>query len=1086
MENTDLINAINKYYSDVCQAYKLGNIETAYNEPISRLIAYFGCVARDLSGERSGDSGENIDIKIWHDEESITEMVPFAGIEAKKIGGIDARAEGQVISEAKKYRNVILTDNLEWRFFQNGEDRPYVIIHLISIKDGNLVLEQEKIDIFISVLNDFLLTSPTQIKTANKLAEYMAMHAKTIRSLVLGILKDDGHGQPLINSTQKNIPMFPELCGLYQRIKSELQPSMTVHDFSDMYAQTIVYGFFIARYNDRTYESFDRYEAVQYLQEESELLKQFFMHIIGPGKKNAALQKIIDKLCYTYSVCNVSELLDKEEKRDTIVHFYEDFLTYYDPQLRKALGVFYTPVETVDYLVSCVDKLLIDELGIDGGLSNNEHINISVPCTPFQAKNNKWVNEKTVSVPRVAILDPACGTGTFGAEIIKYVKNTYFSGAKEAFFENYIQNEEGLMSRLIGFEIMMTSYVVAHLKIRRTITETLGHAPATQIGTNIFLTNSLSAPISSLERNNQVSLFDLIDFSAAITEEAYSADTWKARRPIRVIIGNPPYLAASTNPYDISAYKTEVDGVTDFGERKHWLNDDYVKFFRFSEQIINKDGEGVLAFVSNNGYLDNPTFRGMRGSLLRTFDKIFIVNLHGSANKKETTPEGGKDENIFDIMQGVSLFIGVKKSKKTDWASVYYTDLWGTRENKLDKLAKGNLEFTELSLDKKMAYFIPFGDEKKDAYDNFVRITDLFPTNVTGIVSGRDHAAITYNREELIRRLDIVKNSTDDQSVLDIWGKFTAGQTAKTIRDDVLSEGAITPIAFHPFDSRWTYYSGASCGWIFRPREKSTIGHLLHEPNSPIGKNIGLVFCRTSRFFFTPFVADTIIASRLFSAMCEITYISPLYLYQQSDNGGNDWVPNIDEESYNKLTQHMSVKPSPIDVFDYVYGILHDPVYCKEYQQYLCRDFPKIPVINETIEQMATGSFGVSEDQFKQYVDIGGKLRKIHLMQNKVSADLGIVPNTPGDLNIDTVKYKNGTLNINKSKQITGIPAEVWEYQIGGYQVIDKWLKEHKGEELTIDSFTHLSNIVGALSETIKLVEQLAEMHPNSQDQHDD
>jgi len=238
----------------------------------------------------------------------------------------------------------------------------------------------------------------------------------------------------------------------------------------------------------------------------------------------------------------------------------------------------------------------------------------------------------------------------------------------------------------------MTSYVVAHLKIRRTIDETLGHLPNVQLPTNIFLTNTLAPPMSEVERGEQLTLFD---FSAAITDEAYNADTWKARRPIKVIIGNPPYLAASTNPYDISAYKTETDGVTDFGERKHWLNDDYVKFFRFSEQIINKNNEGILAFVSNNGYLDNPTFRGMRGSLLRSFDKIYIVNLHGSANKKETSPDGSKDENIFEIMQGVSLFIGVKKTKKTDWAKVYYTDVWGTREAKLDILAKGNLTFTQ-------------------------------------------------------------------------------------------------------------------------------------------------------------------------------------------------------------------------------------------------------------------------------------------------------------------------------------------------------------------------------------------------------
>ena len=632
-----------------------------------------------------------------------------------------------------------------------------------------------------------------------------------------------------------------------------------------------------------------------------------------------------------------------------------------------------------------------------------------------------------------------------------------------------------MLSRLIGFEIMMTSYVVAHLKIRRTIDETLGHLPTTQLPTNIFLTNTLTPPMSDLERGEQLTLFD---FSAAITEEAYNADTWKTRRPIKVIIGNPPYLAASTNPYDISAYKTETDGVTDFGEKKHWLNDDYVKFFRFSEQIIDKNKEGVLAFVSNNGYLDNPTFRGMRGSLLRTFDKIYIVNLHGSANKKETAPDGSKDENIFDIMQGVSLFIGVKKTKKTDWAKVYYTDIWGTREAKFEALAKGNLVFSQLKLDQKMAYFIPFGDQDKAIYEKGIGITELFPTNVTGIITGNDKVAIAPSRNELVQRMDVVRNATDEKPIIEMWGKFTAGQTAKKIQSDVISaEGKITPIAFRPFDNRWTYYSGNSCSWVFRPREKSTMGHLLAEPNSPIGANIGLVFCKTSRSFFSPFVSQNIIAHRLFSAMCEITYIAPLYLRSESGLTGESWTANLNDETFNKLTQYLSEKPEPIEIFDYVYGVLHDPVYCEKYEQYLCRDFPRVPIINTPEKERDEGEFYVSEELYREYVSAGERLRKLHLMQIKAPAELALEPNTPDDMEVGAIKYKNGVLQLNANKRITGISQEVWKYQIGGHQVLDKWFKEHKGEALTIDSFTHIENIVGALDETIRIREHLKSLH---------
>lgn len=1072
------VELVKQYFESVCEAYRLGNIESSYYAPIMTLLTGFGCACRDLSGERSGQFGENIDIKLWHSEDEVTDTVPFAGIEAKKVNGIDERARRQIKDEVQRYGNAILTDNKEWRFWRAGDIEMYSGLKLMDFVNGNLILVEENVELFISLVDDFLLRDPTQIKSSSKLAEYMAIHARTIRSIVSGILKDDGTGQPLIDERQNALPIFLELCGLYNKIKSELRPHINTREFADMYAQTIVYGLFIARYNDTTPDTFDKYEAIRYLQEESELLKQFFVHIAGAGRSHPTLEGVIDKLCSVYRICNISALLDHDENKDTIIHFYEEFLKFYDPVLRKDMGVFYTPAQAVQYLVSVVDSILIEEFRINGGLSNNEHITISVPSSQYKEshKSHKWKNTKDVSVPRVAILDPACGTGSFGAEVIRYIKSKYFSGAKSVFYDNYIQQENGLISRLIGFEIMMTSYVVAHLKLRRTINETLGHLPDVQLPTKIYLTNTLAPPISTLERTEFS--FSFFDFSTAIADEAYHADTWKTRRPIKVIIGNPPYLAASTNPYDTSAYKTETDGITDFGEKKHWLNNDYVKFYRFAEQIINKNHEGILAYVSSNSFLDGRTFRGMRGSLLRTFDKIYIVNLHGSANFKETTPEGRKDENIFEIMQGVSLFIGIKKTNKTDWAKVYYTDVWGTRKEKLDTLAQGNLSFVQLKLDQKMAYFIPFGNDDKEPYEKGVSISDLFPTKVTGIVSGNDSVSIAPSRTELNRRINIAKNATEEQDILNLWGRFSRGQTAGKIQNDVLlSDGVVTPISFRPFDSRWTYYSGNSCGWVLWPREKSTMGHLLTEPTSPVGANIGLVFCKTSRSFFSPFVSNHIIAHRLFSAMCEITYIAPLYLHADSSINGDSWSANIDEESYNQLTAYISEKPSPIEVFDYVYGVLHDPVYCEQYEQYLCRDFPRVPIVNEPEEDRTDDSFYVSDELFREYIAIGKRLRKLHLMEIKTPAELAFESSVPDDMEINALKYKDGVLHINAKTCITGISEDVWNYQIGGYQVLDKWFKEHKGEKLTIDSFTHIENVVGLLSETIELCEYLRSLH---------
>ena len=255
------------------------------------------------------------------------------------------------------------------------------------------------------------------------------------------------------------------------------------------------------------------------------------------------------------------------------------------------------------------------------------------------------------------------------------------------------------------------------------------------------------------------------------------------------------------------------------------------------------------------------------------------------------------------------------------------------------------------------------------------------------------------------------------------------------------------------------------------------MGHLLAEPTSPIGANIGIVFCKPSGLYSTPFVTKYIADNRLFSASCERAYIAPLYLHSKDELTGESWSANINENEYNKLTQYLEDKPSPIDIFDYVYGILHDPVYCVKFGEYLCRDFPRVPIINEPEEERNENSFFVSEELFSEYVSVGEKLRKLHLMETKKSAELTFEPSMPDDMTIGGVKYKKELLYINESTCIAGITKDVWEYNIGGYQVLSKWFKEHKGEKLSIDSFSHIENVVGLLSETIKLQEYLRGLH---------
>lgn len=1052
---------INKYFKRVCDAYKLGNTETAYNAPIMDLLKEFDCTVVDLSGGRGGNLGENIDLKLWHSEEETSEISPFAAVEVKKINGIDERAKKNIIIETKSYGNVILTDNLRWEFWhldENNEPERYTGVQLIEFDGGKLKLKKENISLFVSLVKDFMLLSPTNIQSSKKLAEYMAIHARTIREVIFGVLKEDEQKLPLVNERQLKLPMFVELYGLFKKIRAELSSEIKTADFADMYAQTIVYGLFIARYNDPTPDNFNRSEALVLLQKESALLKLFFIHITTAQNEHPTLIAVIDKLCDLYKICDLSGLLDKEESRDTIVHFYEDFLSAYDPQLRKSLGVFYTPQPIVHYMISKVDEILVEEFNIQGGLSNNETFDYEVKSEEYSSSNRKNAvikNTKIINVPKVAILDPATGTGTFPAEIIKFVKEKYFSGGKSTFYESWINKKDGLMSRLVAFEIMMTSYVVAHLKIRRSIDETLGHSNPEKITSNIFLTNTLAPAHTDKERVQELNLF--MDFSGAISDEAYHADTWKNRRPIKVVIGNPPYLAANKQPFDTSKYRVEVDG-TRFNERNSKILDDlYVKFFRFSEELIQTNNEGILAFITNNNYLDAVICRGMRSSLLKTFDKIYIINLHGSTVKKEISPDGTKDENVFDIMQGVAIFIGVKTSENKDWGELFYSDLFGSRNKKFDELLDNNINFMKVIPDKKNAYFIPIEDSKKEQYESGISLAELFISYTAGTSSGNDSVAIAPTKIELEKRLSFVRNTSNDEQLIDFWKKFASGQTVKSIQDDVLyGNGVISKIDYRPFDTRWIYYTGNSNGWVSRPRDKKIMGNLLSNNPTPIGKNIALIFTRmdpTIHKYSTIFLSQN-----LFDKDCvPKSYVAPLYIY---DELLSEWVPNLDNSILNKLTASLDYQPEPIEILDYCYGILNDPKYRENYNEFLKRDYPKVPLIKDL-------------STLQYYQEAGKKLRMLHLMERKVQFDIEIETDESSNMIIESVKYKNSILSINKSTKLIGVSEEIWNFRMGGHQIVEKWLKSHKGDVIDLDTFELLSNICGLVKETIVIQKQL-------------
>ena len=1040
--------AVSRYVNIVDELYRNGNVESSYYGPIIDLFTAFGCRGEDFSGERSGAKGENIDIKLWRAGDNLGEAHPFSAVEVKKVNGKYDRDRAQILTEAQKYGIVILTDNRTWEFYRAGDSEMYN--GFLLMKDdgkGGLALDESKTELFIQSIKDFILAEPVNVKSSNKLAFYMAQHAKTIRVTVGGILQTD--------STKR---MYDDLNALYTRLKQELLPELNVGEFADMYAQTIVYGLFIARYNDKASAKFTRGEAIANLAKESHLLKQFFQHIANSGALHPTLNDAIEKLCKLYSITNLAELLDKSETKDTIIHFYEEFLSFYDAKQRMDRGVFYTPVPIVRHIVKAVDKMLIDEFGIINGLSNNDTIDTTVKSEPYtvKKKNGKveTKTDKVISVSKVAILDPACGTGTFGAEVIRFIKEKYFSGAKSAFYNEWINNPNGLLSRLVGFEIMMTSYVVAHLKIRRTIAETIGQQPDEIVSGKIYLTNTLDKPETDIEPNKQISFFD---FSGAITDEAQNASKWKARRPIKVIMGNPPYLSASKTQFDISAYKFEPDGVTKLNEKNpKWINDDYVKFIRFAEQHIEKDGNGILAYVSNNGYLDNPTFRGMRASLLRTFDKIYILNLHGNSNKQETSPDGSKDGNVFDIKVGVAIIIAVKSSASKNWAKVYYSEVYGLREHKFAELERGDFKFEEIAIDKKTALFMPQRNEgAQKEYEGGVSLAELFNVYSSGMVLGRDAVCVQNTKAEI----ESVVKDFRTKAVGDLRLKYRLPEdtrdwsVAGAKADTESVDGSFRQVAYRPFDIRWTYYTGRSKGFHCMPR-----GDVMRNFVSAGHKNVGIIFARgdtTQWPFSMVFVTDTVVEARITVAQTAgICSVAPLYV--APSELVKTWEPNISKKYFELLTHNLKTPPSPAEVFDYCYGVLYDIGYRGKYNEFLKRDYPRVPIIRD-------------EKTFALYRDAGEKLRKLHLMQTGASCALEFSPAKPANLRIESVKYTGGKLRFNKETEIVGIPQDAWDYYVGGYRVLDKWFKSHSGETLDLEKFSHIEKVVGVLLETVKI-----------------
>lgn len=1029
-----------------------------------------------VTNEASISSADRPDLTIWQqqknlDQAELLKPIPLAYVEHKNIGVDLDRPENQ--SQLKRYLdlgNVVHTDTLSFRFYINKEK--VIEIKLAEINAyGQIIIDSDQYETLSYWFAKIISEPVPTVRTPKALAELMADRAKPIRWTIQSALeKDIGIGK---HDTQ--------LYSQFAAFKKELIHDLTPSTFADLYAQTIAYGLFAARYHDKTPKDFSRQEAATSIPATNPFLQKFFREVAGYETEDR-ITWVLDNFANLFNYCDVHSLMSQyghatAMNHDPVIHFYETFLGEYDQKLRKSRGVYYTPQPVVNFIVRSVDEVLQTEFDFPKGLADTSKIEVEIDTGQHltERKNGRLMKTTKTKRPfrRVQVLDPATGTGTFLNEVIKltYAKHLGQEGA----WPNFVENE--LLPSLHGFELLMAAYAMAHMKLGITLTDT-GYEPTGKHRLGVYLTNSLEAGSTGEEVPN------LFGMTQALSEEAHGANEVKNDVPVMVVVGNPPYSGVSTNKSDfitdlVGAYKVEPGGKQKLQERKHWLNDDYVKFIRLAEYTIEKNGEGVLGFITNHGYLDNPTFRGMRWHLVKTFSKIYILDLHGNVKKKETTPGGGKDENVFDIEQGVSIIIAFKKpGVNSDIAEVYRADLWGKRQLKYEALSDNSLQdinWQRINLDLKYYSFTYNKDLRlKAEYDAGISVADLFPANVTGIVSMGDGFIFDKDRKKLEQRIHnfFTEDRTEQElrTTNGLGKNYAAWIIANKRKGIQFDPSKFAQVDYRPFDKRWTYFDDK---FIWRSRIK-IMRHFI------AGDNVGLISSRINRqaslgYFFT---TDSIADFHILDNAQDSTSVMPLYLYLD-DNANLQRQSNLDLNYVKRLlvelreyewvddhklkAQGDTARVSPMDIFDYTYAVLHSQDYRKRYKDFLKSEFPRIPIATST-------------QQFWKMVALGGKLRQMHLLTYP-ELDRPITNfSIKGSNAIDQIRFERGNIWINDTQYFSNVPEVGWNFYIGGYQPAQKWLKDRKARVLTNDEIEHYQKIIKVLVETDRIMKEIDEV----------
>ncbi|EDJ6183465.1 DNA methyltransferase [Campylobacter jejuni] len=960
----------------------------------------------------------------------------------------------QILKYTKLSPNIILTDYLRFILLSLNDKNEIIICKEVKIcsldEIKSVIKNQSLLDTKTQELNElfsiFFSKIPNPINSALDFANHLSLRTR--------ILKDE-----LLLSIENET-----LISLFNTFKETLYKELSYEEFCDSFAQTLTYSLFLAKLNNDTAKEIDLNNAKKFIPKSFPLIRSMsgFLDDSFENLENIKwlLEEIINIINHIDITSIIKELNKTGEKdlfnrptilsthKDPYLHFYETFLASYDPKLREVRGVYYTPAPVVIFIINAIDEVLKQDFNHKKGLSEALDKNIT-------------------------LLDFATGTGTFLLES--------FRKALEPINKNSVNyNPKALIDKFCGFEFLIAPYTIAHLKISQSFKEEFNSPLNDDESLKIALTNTLYSKSISKEQNDQNTLFTLID----LTREFKKAQKIKEEQ-ILIITGNPPYSGASSNKglYEdeikisyglepskanlndeqkkwISSYLKEKSkqNTSTFKAiyEKHkleneknpkWLLDDYVKFIRFAQSKIDSQESGIFAFISNNSFLDNPTFRGMRYSLMQSFDKIYILNLHGDTRKKEKAPDGSKDDNVFDIMQGVSINIFIKQNSKAKNTKIYYHDLYGKRKDKYEFLYENDLNSIKWTLVKNnepFYLFLPQNNDLLEEYNKGISVKDMFMLSSVGIVSSKDAILISTNNKKL------------EQQVYNFYNEF--------------DKKYIKEIAYRPFDTQKIYYDIKK---VERPRIE-TMEHFLEN------ENIGLICDRGTKLnnIDNIFISNKIIDLHLVGSG---SYIYPLYLYPttRSKKFLKKENPNFNEENFTSKIENFKEsfrvfidelykeKFSPEDILGYIYAVLFHKVYREKYLDFLKIDFPKIPFVKD-------------KNTFKNLSKLGLKLVNLHLLKDE-ELDSSVGEALFKDIKnknfkIQKIKYNKDTkeLFINESLYFSKVSLEIYEFKIGGYIVLDKYLKSHKEEDI---DHKHFTLIIQTLDETLKTQDEISKIN---------